>query len=247
MPGMDRPGDNRHRRILVVDDDQDIREAVREVLEEDGYEVRTADGGVHARAKLEETRFDLIILDLMLPDTDGLLLCAEFSRLGTPVLVCIPSDRHRAGTLALWLGADSVVSKPLDLEEFRARVARLLVSTQRTKAASRNEESHRLAVSNLRIDRKHGVRVGEADLEFSPTEFRLLFALGKAADRVVSRSQLAETVWGYQDPLDGRAIDVHVSRLRSKLNSASANISIDAVRGEGYKLRSHPRDLPQVA
>ena len=227
-----------HPQILVVDDDPHILELIAAALREDRYDVRAARSGAGARTEVGEHSFDLIVLDLMLPDADGLLLCNEFARLGIPVLVCSGSTRHRDGMLALRLGADGFISKPFDLEELSARVARILAS-RKAREAALAEDPRQVSAGNLRMDRKlHGVRVAEAEVEITPTEFRLLFALAKASGRVLTRSELAAAAWGYDDAADGRTIDVHVSRLKGKLKSASADLIILASRGEGYRLLS---------
>ena len=117
-----------HPRILVVDDDPYTLQFLEEALRGDGYDVRSARSGDSATREVESRPFELIVLDLMLPDADGLLLCDEFSRLGIPVLVGSGTTRHRDGILALRLGADDFIAKPFDLDELRARVARILAS-----------------------------------------------------------------------------------------------------------------------
>jgi len=233
-------------RILVLDDDPDILQTIASALRDDGYEVSTASDGDSGRTAVEAQGFDLIILDLMLPDADGLLLCSDFTRMGNPVLACSATKRHRDGTLALRLGADGFVSKPFDLNEFLARVARIVASRPRQLPSA--DEGPRPGAGNLRVDQKHGtIRVGANELQITPTEFRLFFALAKASGRVLTRVELAAATWGYQDPSEGRTIDVHLGRLRSKLKAASADVAIAAVRGEGYALVSHESPLQQAA
>jgi len=225
-------------QILLVDDDPHVLQLISDALRQDGYDVQAAKNGDGARVEVEEHEFDFIILDLMLPDVDGLLLCNEFTRFGIPVLVCSGTARHRDGVLALRLGADGFISKPFDLEELSARVARILASRKAGETALA-EDPKQVSAGNLRMERKlHGVRVGEAELEVTPTEFRLLFALAKASGQVLTKSELAAAAWGYGDASDSHTIDVHVARLRNKLHLASANVNIVAVRGEGYKLLS---------
>jgi DNA-binding response OmpR family regulator len=155
--------------------------------------------------------------------------------LGLPVLVCSASARQRDGTLALRLGADGFIAKPVDLEELSARVARILAPTEGRNVAAPHPSQ--TSVGNLRMDRKsEGARVHEAQLEMTPTEFRLLFTLAKASGGVLTRAELSAGAWGYEDAADGRTIDVHIGRLRRKLRSASADVGIVAVRGEGYQL-----------
>ncbi len=226
-----------HARILVVDDDDRALDAMAAILEDDGYEVETAEDASAARGKVERMAFDLIVQDLMLPDDDGLLLCSEFSRLGLPVLVCSATARRADGTLALWLGAEGFIAKPFDAEEFSARVARILAS--QLARGSAQAEPRPQTVGNLRMEQaRRRVQVGEREIEITPTEFRLLFALAKASGQVVSRSDLAAAAWGHEEPSDGRSIDAHLSRLRSKLTEASADVHISSVRGEGYRLLS---------
>ena len=202
------------------------------------YHVWHAANGLEARAQLERAQPDLIVLDLMLPDIDGLVLCSLLKSVANvPILVCSASGRRSDPVLALKLGADDYVHKPFELDDLLARVEAVLrrQPTRSEPAAPRTTE---LRVADLSIDpaRRRALLGGE-QLQLTPTEFRLLTVLAAHAEDVISRDQLAQEVWGYADASNGRTIDVHVRRLRLKLAQGGARApAVISVRGMGYKL-----------
>jgi DNA-binding response OmpR family regulator len=227
--------------ILVVEDNPATARALTELLESNGYQVSTAEDGSTAKTLLDEVRPDLVILDLMLPDVDGLVLCADLkARMDVPIIVCSGTNRKRDGTLALRLGADDFIGKPFDIYDLEARVEAVLRRSNRAKTERTVSEPDHYQIGDLYISRsRRHVTLGSSELQVTPTEYRLLCALAGHPDDVVTRDELAQHVWGYEDASSGRAIDVHIRRLRMKLDSGSVPPPrITSVRGLGYKMLS---------
>jgi DNA-binding response OmpR family regulator len=236
--------------VLVVEDDASTALLLREILEAAGYGVVVAGTAAEAEQLLRgNTPPDLVILDLILPDMDGLVLLADIRlRHDVPVIVCTATHRKRDTLLAFRLGADDVVTKPFDTEEFAARAravlrratagprpARQAADAMRARAP-RDGETKR--VSNLEIDHtRRMVHLGDKQLHLTPTEYRLLRALSSRADEVLTRRDLAQQVWGFENVSAGRTIDVHIRRLRAKLAALDSRAPlIVSIRGEGYRL-----------
>jgi DNA-binding response OmpR family regulator len=241
-------------QILVVEDDPSAAAMLRELLESSGYHVWVASSGAQAKAMVDEMRPDLVILDLMLPDMDGLVLCSELrsqAQRDIPIIVCSGTSRRRDAILALRLGADDFVQKPFDIYDLEARIEAVLRRSHQQAVQQAAEPDH-FRVGDLVIDRsRRHVTLGDEELQLTPTEYRLLHTLASRPDEVFSRDELAQRVWGYRDASSGRAIDVHIRRLRVKLDSAAtAPPPIISVRGFGYKLVSshtEQRGVPSVA
>jgi DNA-binding response OmpR family regulator len=220
-------------RILVVEDDANVAAVVKDALEDHGYQAGTVATGAEARALVELHHPHLIILDLVLPDEDGLLLCSRLKvSTGAPILVCSGTQRQRDEYLALKLGADDFIAKPFDVEDLVARVEAML---GRTRLPERRAPTR---VGGLLVD--YAARqavVGGVALRLTPIEFRLLGVLADHSAQGVAREALAWLVWGYPDAGTSRTIDVHVGRLRTKLREADPDAPrILSVRGLGYKL-----------
>jgi two-component system response regulator MtrA len=226
--------------ILLVEDDETVAAAVAEVLELSGYNVSHAADGNQAKALIEEKRPDLVVLDLILPDVDGLVLCSDLKAIAdVPVVICSATTRKRDTVLGLKLGADDFIPKPFDIYEFEARVEAVLRRAgQSRKPAEATTPPDEMRIGGLSIDRsRHRVSLGGEVIQLTPIEYRLLIALMSRPDEVLSREDLAQMVWGYQDASVGRTIDVHIRRLRVKLGSAAtASPPIVSVRGFGYKI-----------
>jgi DNA-binding response OmpR family regulator len=230
--------------ILVVEDDPAIARSLGDALEMSDYQVWHAADGQQARAHVEHARPDLILLDLVLPDIDGLVLCSILKGLTTtPIIVCSASARRADPTLALKLGADDFVRKPFEVEDLLARieaVLRRLPPARKSNGAATAgpTQPDPLRVGELLIE-PHRRRASLAGtlLSLTPTEFRLLTSLTAHADSVLTRDRLAQEVWGYADASNGRTIDVHIRRLRVKLGRANlAGPLIVSVRGTGYRI-----------
>ncbi len=225
-------------RILAVEDDPEIAHLYRSVLAEEGYDVLVACDAREA-LRLLAAHPDVVLLDLMLPDVDGLVLCTTLkAQADVPIIICSATNQQRDRILGLKLGADDFIGKPFDLYELEARIEAVLRRVRQAKAARPPVEPGLIRVRNLEIDRtRRRVTLGGAALQLTPTEYRLLSALATRADAILSRPELAQQVWGYQDASQGRTIDVHMRRLRVKLAGGPVPApAIVAVRGFGYKL-----------
>jgi len=224
--------------ILLVEDDADTARALRAALEGSGYRVSVVETGAEARQIIDHLQPDLILLDLMLPDTDGLVLTTALKALtSAPIIICSARHEQVDRVLGLKLGADDFVAKPFDLDELEARIEAVL------RRAARNREAvapptDQIRVGELIIARARGtVTLGKTPVHLTPTEYRLLVALSTHVDEVLSREALGQIVWGYQDLGIGHLIDVHIGRLRLKLRKASRTAPvIMTVRGRGYTI-----------
>jgi DNA-binding response OmpR family regulator len=224
--------------ILLVEDDADTARALSRALEGSGYRVTAVDTGSEAKALIEHVHPDLILLDLMLPDTDGLVLTTALKALtSAPIIICSARTEQVDRVLGLKLGADDFVAKPFDLDELEARIEAVL------RRAARSREtpvppSDQIRVGEMIISQARGtVTLGGQAVHLTPTEYRLLVALSTHIDEVLSRETLGQIVWGYQDLGTGHLIDVHIGRLRLKLRRASRTAPvIITVRGRGYTI-----------
>src|SRR5215831_13885346 len=224
---------------MLVEDDAAVAQTLTDALEASGYRVWLAETGADAKTLLEQTRPDLVLLDLMLPDVDGLVLCSGLKSIAdVPIIICSATPHKRDAILGLKLGADDFVAKPFDIYELEARVEAVLRRTQsRTREPAPAPPDH-IRVGELIIDRsRRRVTLGGEPIQLTPTEYRLVSALASRPDEILSRDDLATLVWGYQDASSGRTIDVHIRRLRVKLSQGLVPApAIVAVRGFGYKM-----------
>ena len=226
-------------RVLVVEDDSVVAETLTDVLELAGYRVWHARNGAEARAQVEQVQPQLVLLDLILPDIDGLVLCSILKKqANVPIVVCSATGRRRDAILSLKLGADDFIAKPFIPDDLLARIEAIL---RRAHAARRGDgpvQAEELRVGSLVIENsRRRVLLAGAPIQLTPTEYRLLSALASRPEVILSRDELAHLVWGYADAGNGRTIDVHVRRLRVKLARPQAPAPrIISVRGYGYKL-----------
>ncbi len=221
-------------RILVVEDDERIRSSMRLALEDEGYAVEDVGSGEDAVSRFNEEPFELVLIDLMLPGIDGFETCRNLRRSSTVpvIMVTARSDTHDvvAGHEA---GADDYVTKPFVAKELAARIRALL---RRSRPDDSSDSV--LSFGDVEIEPDAGVvRRGGEEVHCTRTEFRLLRELADHPGKVLSREHLLERVWGYDYFGDGRLVDVHVRRLRTKVEPDPANPRfILTVRGMGYKL-----------
>jgi DNA-binding response OmpR family regulator len=236
--------------ILLAEDDATVARMLIDFLEARGYEVWHTATAAQIEARLASRRPDLIILDLVLPDASGLILCTDLkARTGAPVIVCSASRRKEDPVLSLRLGAEDFVAKPFSPAELLARIE-MALRRSAAPAAAEPAASTELSVGALTIDQARcRVALNGQSLHVTPSEYRLLQALASRPDQVLGRQELAECVWGYFDPDVGRSLDVHVSRLRSKLaQAANGAPALVTVRGFGYRLApSAPVPAPAPA
>jgi DNA-binding response OmpR family regulator len=222
-------------RILTVEDDERIRTSVKMALEDEGWDVVEADSGEQAVEVFAAQPTDIVLIDLMLPGIDGFELCRTIRRTSdVPILmVTARTDTHDV-VAGLEAGADDYVTKPFQPKELSARIRALLRRARPVETGNPH-----LRFGDLEVIPAEGVvRSAGADVHLTKTEFRLLCELASAPGRVFSREQLLERVWGYDYFGDGRLVDVHVRRLRTKVEPDAANPRhVVTVRGLGYKLQ----------
>jgi DNA-binding response OmpR family regulator len=223
--------------LLLVDDEPRIRRVLRLALEDEGYDVAEAANGYDALAALRREPPDVVLLDLMLPDRDGFTVCREIRRSSdVPVImVTARTDSHDV-VAGLEAGADDYVTKPLVAKELSARIRALL----RRVEPSNSRQAEVVEVGDLRIDVPGAevTRDGET-LPLTRTEFKLLAELAGAEGKVLSREQLLSKVWGYGYFGDSRIVDVHIRRLRLKIERDPASPKhLVTARGLGYRLVS---------
>ncbi|MGH2531183.1 MAG: response regulator transcription factor [Thermomicrobiales bacterium] len=229
--------------VLVVEDDRAIADLVALYLRRDGHEVEIVGDGAVAWRRFEERHpeIDLVVLDLMLPGLDGRGVCRRMRGVAdVPILMLTALDDERDKIEGLDLGADDYVTKPFHPGELMARVRALLRRAARPAPAA-SDDHHRISLANACIDLDaHRLLANEQEVRLRVKEFDLLVALAEHPDVVLTRDQLLERVWGGEYPGETRTVDVHVSRLRDRLEAAGAQITIETVRSVGYRL-SAPR------
>jgi two-component system response regulator MprA len=221
-------------RLLVVDDDRALREVLRRALTLAGYEVRLAESGAQALAEIASAVPDAVVLDIGLPDIDGLEVCRLLRREGNrvPVLMLTARDAVSDRIDGLDAGADDYLVKPFDVDELKARLRALL------RRASGEPGADGLAFAELTLDpARHGVSVDGKFAELTRTEYQLLELLMLNPRRVLPHSLIYDRVWGYDFGPTSNALRVYVGYLRRKLEDAGARPLIHTVRGVGYALR----------
>jgi DNA-binding response OmpR family regulator len=218
--------------ILVVEDEASIASFVALYLKNAGYTVRTATNGGEALAQVQAQLPDMIVLDLMLPDIDGIEVCKRIrQRSDVPILMLTARDEDVDKIIGLEVGADDYLTKPFNPRELVARAKAIL---RRATPERRELESAVLRHGDLTIDAgRREVKVGEEEIQLAPKEFDLLWELLDHRGLVLTRDQLLERVWGYTFAGDTRTVDVHVRQLRRKLGDASPIVT---VWGVGYKV-----------
>jgi len=221
-------------RVLVVDDDRAVREALRRVLTLAGYELQAADGGAAAIELVVQSVPDAVVLDLGMPDVDGLEVCRRLRLLGNrvPILMLTAREEVSDRVAGLDAGADDYLVKPFDVDELKARLRALL------RRSGPDGDPDELSFAEIRLDSaRHGAAVGEMFTELTRTEYQLLELLLRNPRQVLSHSLIYDRVWGYDFGAASNALRVYVGYLRRKLQDAGARPLIHTVRGVGYVLR----------
>lgn len=221
-------------KILVVDDDQSICELLKIYLENDGYEVKIANDGVEAISAFKIYEPDLVLLDIMLPKKDGWSVCREIREIcPKPIIMITAKGEVFDKVLGLELGADDFIVKPFDPKEVTARVKAVL---RRYIGREENEEPDTLKFDNIEISKsKYEVKINGNMVDIPPKELDLLYYLAANYNKVFSRDQLLDRVWGFDYLGDTRTVDVHIKRLREKLDGYSEKWALKTVWGVGYK------------
>jgi len=221
-------------RILVIDDDRSLRDALRRALALAGYDVQTAEGGQHGLTQVASGTPDAVVLDIGLPDIDGLEVCRRLRRTGNrvPILMLTARDAVSDRISGLDAGADDYLVKPFDVGELKARLRALL------RRSGGDEDADGLAFAELRLDAdRHGVTVEDRFVELTRTEYQLLELLMRNPRRVLPHELIYDRVWGYDFGPASNALRVYVGYLRRKLEEAGARPLIHTMRGVGYVLR----------
>jgi two-component system response regulator RegX3 len=225
------------KRVLVVDDEAAIRDAVTYALREEGFDVDTRDDGESALSAALEENFDVVVLDVMLPGLSGTEVCRRLRELSTvPIVMLTAKNAEVDRVLGLEIGADDYVSKPFSMTELIGRVRAIL----RRQELDRTGTGGVRRVGGLELDPvRHRVSVGGSQKQLTPSEFRLLGLLATEPGRVYSRREIMQHLWDSSYVGDQRACDIHVSNLRRKLEADPAHPErIVTVRGIGYKLEA---------
>ncbi len=226
-------------KILVVDDDLNICELLKLYLENDGYTVFTANDGQAAVDTFKNKTPDLILLDIMLPKMDGWQVCREIRKTSSaPIIMLTAKGETFDKVLGLELGADDYVVKPFDAKEVMARVKAVL---RRTKGESEPAETDSKTViyDNLEINiANYEMKVRGVPVDTPPKELELIYHFASNPNRVYTRDQLLDEVWGFDYYGDSRTVDVHVKRLREKLEGVSDKWTLKTVWGVGYKFET---------
>ncbi len=229
------------KRILVVDDEKPIADILKFNLQKEGYEVFCAYDGADALDKVEEVQPELILLDIMLPQKDGMEVCREVrKKYDMPIIMLTAKDSEIDKVLGLELGADDYVTKPFSTRELLARVKANLRRHQQVANAAEESETNEIAIGSLVIhpDAYIVSKRGET-IELTHREFELLHYLAKHIGQVMTREHLLQTVWGYDYFGDVRTVDVTVRRLREKIEDNPSHPAwIVTRRGVGYYLRN---------
>lgn len=222
-------------RILIVDDDRNICELLRLYLEKEGYETFIANDGESALAAYDEKKFDLVLLDVMMPRVDGWEACRRIRAKGnTPIIMLTAKGETFDKILGLELGADDYVVKPFDTKEVVARIKAVLRRSGRSGGGRRTDGA--LVFDNLVVNiTKYELKVRDEVVDTPPKELELLYHLASNPNKVFTRDALLDEVWGFEYYGDSRTIDVHIKRLREKLEGVSDQWSLKTVWGVGYK------------
>ena len=224
-------------RILLVDDEQSIQTLLSYPLRKDGYHVTSALDGGEALQRFEEGRFDLVILDLMMPRLDGVEVCRQLrTHSQVPIIMLTAKGSETDKVAGLEVGADDYITKPFSMREFRSRVKAAL-RRSRMGGETPGDESIQSGEMTIDFDRRM-VTLREQEVRVTYVEFEILGALASAPGRVQSRETLLEYVWGDSDYRDPRTVDVHIRHLREKVeDDPSEPEYLFTVRGVGYRFR----------
>ena len=221
-------------KILIADDDKNICELLKMYLEKENYEVVTAGNGEEAIAKFDSENPDLILLDVMMPKLDGWQVCRELRKKSEcPIIMITAKGETFDKVLGLELGADDYVVKPFEPKEIIARIKAVM---RRTGKASSDTDKKEVSYDKLTVNMtKYELKVDGKVIDTPPKELELLFHLASNPNRVYTRDQLLDEVWGFEYYGDSRTVDVHIKRLREKLEGVSDKWSLKTVWGVGYK------------
>ena len=221
-------------KVLIVEDDKNISDLLQMYLQKEGYTVLTAADGGDGLSKFRTEKPDLVLLDLMMPVMDGWSVCAAIrAESQTPVIMLTAKSETDDKVMGLKAGADDYITKPFEMKEVLARIEAVL---RRSTGVSAEKKARRLVFDKLVIDMDaFELTVDGKKVDTPPKEMELLFYLASSPNRVYTRNQLLDEVWGFDYFGDSRTVDVHVKRLREKLEGVSEKWCLKTVWGVGYK------------
>ena len=221
-------------KILVVDDEISICELLRTYFENEGYEVKTANDGAEGITFFKMYEPDLVLLDIMLPRKDGWQVCREIREISSkPIIMLSAKGEVFDKVLGLELGADDYITKPFDMKELSARIKSVL---RRYSSHSNQNDDEIIKYDNIEISlQKYELKLRGKSIDIPPKELELLYFLASNSNRVFTRDQLLDKVWGFDYLGDSRTVDVHIKRLREKLEGVSDQWNLKTVWGVGYK------------
>jgi DNA-binding response OmpR family regulator len=221
-------------KILMIDDDSNICESVKLYLEHEGYDVKVANDGVQGVEMFKIYAPDIVLLDIMMPKKDGWQVCREIRKMsGVPIMMITAKGEVFDKVLSLELGADDYLIKPFDMRELSAKTKAIL---RRCQAGGDKANDETLRFDNIEISRdRYELKLCGKTVDVPPKELDLLYFLASNANHVFTRDQLLDKVWGFDYLGDSRTVDVHVKRLREKLDGVSSEWNLKTVWGVGYK------------
>ena len=224
-------------KLLIVDDDSNICDMLRIYFENEGYKVKTANDGVEGVNLFKMYEPDLVLLDIMMPKKDGWQVCREIREISSrPVIMITAKGDTFDKVLGLELGADDFVVKPFDLKELSARIKAVL---RRYNAHANSIDNEVVRFENIEISlQKYELKLNGKSIDIPPKELELIYFLASNCNRVFTRDQLLDKVWGFDYLGDSRTVDVHVKRLREKLEGVSDKWVLKTVWGVGYKFET---------
>ncbi len=224
-------------KLLIVDDDLNICDMLKLYFENEGYKVKTANDGVSGLANFKMYDPDLVLLDIMMPKKDGWQVCREIREISPkPVIMITAKGEVFDKVLGLELGADDFIVKPFDMKELSARIKAVL---RRYNAHSIANDEEVVKFENIEISlQKYELKLNGKAIDIPPKELELLYFLASNCNRVFTRDQLLDKVWGFDYLGDSRTVDVHVKRLREKLEGVSDKWMLKTVWGVGYKFET---------
>lgn len=221
-------------KVLVVDDDENIVKLIKLYLEKEDYKVCTANNGREALDVFKREKPSIIILDIMMPEMDGNQVCREIRKTSdVPIIMLTAKGETFDKVLSLELGADDYIVKPFEPKELIARIKAIL---RRSDSKNRMRDGECITYDKLEVNlANYELKIDGKILEIPPKELELLYFLASNPNRVFTREQLLEEVWGFDYFGDSRTVDVHIKRLREKLEGVEANWQLKTVWGVGYK------------
>lgn len=224
-------------KLLIVDDDPNICDMLKIYFENEGYKVKTANDGIEGLATFKLSDPDLVLLDIMMPRKDGWQVCREIREISPkPIIMITAKGDVFDKVLGLELGADDFIVKPFDMKELSARIKAVL---RRYSAHTKTDDDEVVKFENIEISlKKYELKLAGKAIDIPPKELELLYFLASNCNRVFTRDQLLDKVWGFDYLGDSRTVDVHVKRLRDKLEGASDKWVLKTVWGVGYKFET---------